>query len=168
MAVNLSPRQLEPASFCGMVGGILEEERLPGEALELEITENIFLQRSDAVLGTLNMLRDMGVKLSVDDFGTGYSSLSYLQRFPVHALKIDQSFVRDIGSDSNHRARISAIIAMAEGLQLSVMAEGVETGEQVAFLLDHGCHYAQGFYYSRAVPAQRFADMLDRHFGDGS
>ncbi|MBQ5946077.1 EAL domain-containing protein [Massilia sp. ST3] len=167
MAVNLSPRQLEPASFCGMVGQILEEDGLPGEALELEITENIFLQRSDTTLSTLNSLRDMGIQLSVDDFGTGYSSLSYLQRFPVHALKIDQSFVRDIGTDGNHRALITAIIAMAEGLQLGVMAEGVETGEQVAFLLAHGCHYAQGFYYSQAVPAPRFGAMLDQPFGAG-
>ncbi|MEH6434754.1 EAL domain-containing protein [Massilia sp. DD77] len=167
MAVNLSPRQLEPASFCSMVGQILEEDGLPGDALELEITENIFLQRSDTTLSTLNSLRDMGIQLSVDDFGTGYSSLSYLQRFPVHALKIDQSFVRDIGTDGNHRALITAIIAMADGLQLGVMAEGVETGEQVAFLLAHGCHYAQGFYYSQAVPAPRFGAMLDQPFAAG-
>ncbi|UGQ48760.1 EAL domain-containing protein [Massilia endophytica] len=166
VAVNLSPRQLEAAGFCTMVGQILDEAGLPADALELEITEGLFLRNSEATLATLSRLRDMGVKLSVDDFGTGYSSLAYLQRFPVHALKIDQSFVRDIGTDRNHRALITAIIAMADSLELGVMAEGVETGEQVSFLLAHGCHCAQGFYYSKAVPAQRFSDLLDSSFAE--
>jgi diguanylate cyclase (GGDEF)-like protein/PAS domain S-box-containing protein len=160
IAVNLSPRQLEPPDFCALVRDILDESGLPADALELEITESIFLQRSEINLSTLTTLRDMGVILSVDDFGTGYSSLAYLQRFPVHALKIDQSFIRDIGTDRNHTALITAIIAMARSLQLGVMAEGVETREQASFLLAHGCHFAQGFYYSRAVPAQVFADLL--------
>ena len=160
IAVNLSPRQLEPPDFCALVGDILDESGLPADALELEITESIFLQRSEINLSTLTTLRDMGVILSVDDFGTGYSSLAYLQRFPVHALKIDQSFIRDIGTDRNHTALITAIIAMAKSLQLGVMAEGVETREQASFLLAHGCHFAQGFYYSRAVPAQVFAELL--------
>jgi diguanylate cyclase (GGDEF)-like protein len=164
IAVNLSPRQLEPADFCVLLEQILAEAQLPADALELEITEGIFMQRSDMTLATLNQLRDMGVRLSVDDFGTGYSSLAYLQRFPVHALKIDQSFVRDIGTDSNHRALIAAIIAMAESLQLGVMAEGVETSDQAHFLLAHGCHCAQGYFYSQAVPAPRFSKLLDQAF----
>jgi diguanylate cyclase (GGDEF)-like protein/PAS domain S-box-containing protein len=161
IAVNLSPRQLDTASFCTTVGQILDEARLPPGALELEITEGIFLQHSDTTVASLSKLRDMGVKLSVDDFGTGYSSLAYLQRFPVHALKIDQSFVRAIGTNRNHRALITAIIAMAQSLELKIMAEGVETQEQINFLMAHGCHCAQGFYYSKPVPAQRFSDMLD-------
>ena len=161
IAVNLSPRQLEPADFCDLVARILDETGIPPDALELEITESIFLQRSDLNLSTLTALRDMGIRLSVDDFGTGYSSLAYLQRFPVHALKIDQSFVRDIGTDRNHTALITAIIAMADSLQLGVMAEGVETGEQASFLLAHGCRAAQGYYYSEAVPAQAFSSLLD-------
>ncbi len=161
IAVNLSPRQLEPADFCVMVGQILDEAGIPANALELEITESIFLKRSEFNLSTLTTLRDMGVKLSVDDFGTGYSSLAYLQRFPVHSLKIDQSFVRDIGADRNRTALITAIIAMANSLQLGVLAEGVETQEQVSFLLAHGCHCAQGFFYSKAVPARAFSDLLD-------
>ncbi len=164
IAVNLSPRQLEPSDFCIMVEQILYEVGLPAEALELEITESIFLQRSELNLSTLTKLRDMGVQLSLDDFGTGYSSLAYLQRFPVHALKIDQSFVRDIGTDRNHTALITAIIAMARSLELGVLAEGVETQEQASFLLEHGCRAAQGFYYSRAVPAQTFSDLLYRSF----
>lgn len=162
IAVNLSPRQLEPADFCSMVGQILDETGIPAGALELEITESIFLQRSEFNLSTLTKLRDMGVRLSVDDFGTGYSSLAYLQRFPVNALKIDQSFVRDIGTDRNRTALITAIIAMASSLQLGVMAEGVETREQASFLLAHGCHSGQGFYFSKAVPAQDFSDLLYR------
>jgi diguanylate cyclase (GGDEF)-like protein/PAS domain S-box-containing protein len=160
MAVNLSPRQLEVADFGAVIGQILDEAGVPADALELEITESILLQRSESNLSTLTGLRDMGVRLSVDDFGTGYSSLAYLQRFPVQALKIDQSFVHDIGTDQHHTALITAIIAMANSLQLDVIAEGVETREQAAFLVAHGCHEAQGFYYSKAVPAQAFSDLL--------
>jgi EAL domain-containing protein (putative c-di-GMP-specific phosphodiesterase class I) len=104
----------------------------------------------------------MGVRLSVDDFGTGYSSLAYLQRFPVHALKIDQSFVRDIGADPNASALITAIVAMASSLHLTVVAEGVETRQQLQFLRSRGCPAAQGFYFSEAVPAEMFIALLDK------
>ncbi|WP_167083945.1 bifunctional diguanylate cyclase/phosphodiesterase [Massilia frigida] len=162
MAVNLSPRQLEQANFCSLVGQILDEEGLPATALELEITESILMQRSEYNLAMLNQLSDMGIQLSVDDFGTGYSSLAYLQRFPVHSLKIDQSFVRDIGTDQNDTALVTAIIAMAASLQLEVIAEGVETLPQAEFLMAHGCAAAQGFYYSKAVRADAFSAL----FGD--
>jgi diguanylate cyclase (GGDEF)-like protein/PAS domain S-box-containing protein len=165
IAVNLSPRQLEHADFCTLVGQILDETGIPAIALELEITESILLQRSEFNLTTLTTLRDMGIQLSVDDFGTGYSSLAYLQRFPVHALKIDQSFVRDIGTDPNDTALITAIIAMANSLHLKVIAEGVETWQQAQFLMAHGCLSAQGFYYSEAVPAQVFSDVLQKGMG---
>ena len=160
MAVNLSPRQLEKADFCALVAQILDEAGIPASALELEITESILMQRSEYNLATLNRLSDMGIKMSVDDFGTGYSSLAYLQRFQVHALKIDQSFVRDIGDDKNDTALVTAIIAMAASLQLDVIAEGVETPQQAEFLMAHGCHEAQGFYYSKAVPADAFAELF--------
>jgi diguanylate cyclase (GGDEF)-like protein/PAS domain S-box-containing protein len=160
LAVNLSPRQLEPPDFCSRLARILEETGIPAGALELEITESILMQRSEFTLSTLTRLRDMGIQLALDDFGTGYSSLAYLQRFPVQALKIDQSFVHDIGTDRNHTALITAIIAMANGLELNVIAEGVETWEQASFLLARGCHSAQGFYFSAAVPAQAFSDLL--------
>jgi sensor c-di-GMP phosphodiesterase-like protein len=104
----------------------------------------------------------------VDDFGTGYSSLAYLQRFPVHALKIDQSFVRDIGQDSNDTALVAAIIAMAHSLHLKVLAEGVETAQQISFLKSHGCMTGQGFYYSKAVPADCFTRLLEKQFSQSS
>jgi EAL domain-containing protein (putative c-di-GMP-specific phosphodiesterase class I) len=107
----------------------------------------------------------MGVTLSVDDFGTGYSSLAYLQRFPVHALKIDQSFVRNIGADPNANALITAIVAMAASLRLTVVAEGVETGQQLQFLRSRGCPSAQGFYFSEAVSAEAFIGLLDKWNG---
>ena len=168
MAVNLSPRQLEQGDFCSVVGHILEETGIPASALELEITEGILMQRSDDNLAILTQLSQMGIQLSLDDFGTGYSSLAYLQRFPVNALKIDQSFVRDIGTDANNTALVTAIIAMADSLHLNVIAEGVETRQQSEFLMAQGCTAAQGFYYSRALPADRLSALLDRHarFGD--
>ncbi|HEX9172187.1 MAG TPA: EAL domain-containing protein, partial [Telluria sp.] len=164
MAVNLSPRQLEQANFCSLVGQILDEAGIPATAFKLEITESILIQRSDYNLATLTRLSDMGIELSVDDFGTGYSSLAYLQRFPLHALKIDQSFVRDIGKDQNETALVTAIIAMAASLQLEVIAEGVETLQQAQFLMAHGCHEAQGFYYSKAVLADAFLELVDDRF----
>lgn len=161
MAVNLSPRQLEQAEFNLLMKDILDESGIPGDALELEITEGTLMRRSDFNLATLAQLSDMGIRLAIDDFGTGYSSLAYLQRFPVHALKIDQSFVRDIGADPNDSALITAIIAMASTLRLTVVAEGVETPEQVQFLVEHNCAAAQGFYYSKALPPSLFLKVLD-------
>ncbi|HEX7634957.1 MAG TPA: EAL domain-containing protein, partial [Noviherbaspirillum sp.] len=124
--------------------------------------EGLLLQRSDDTVEILNRLSGMGIQLSVDDFGTGYSSLAYLQRFPVHALKIDQSFVRNIGRDKNATALVTAIIAMANSLHMKVLAEGVETSQQIAFLMSRGCPSAQGFYYSEAVPADVFVRLLDK------
>ena len=122
------------------------------------------MQRSEYNLSMLTRLSEMGIHLSVDDFGTGYSSLAYLQRFPVHSLKIDQSFVRDIGKDQNDTALVTAIIAMAASLHLGVIAEGVETLQQAQFLMAHGCHTAQGFYYSRAVQADAFTELIGDQF----
>ncbi len=160
MAVNLSPRQLEQVDFCSLVGQILYEAGIPATSLELEITEGILMQRSEYNFATLTRLSDMGIQLSVDDFGTGYSSLAYLQRFPVHAIKIDQSFVRDIGTDDNDTALVTAIISMALSLRLEVMAEGVETLNQAPLLMAHGCHEAQGFYYSKALSADAMSARL--------
>ncbi|HVK93976.1 MAG TPA: EAL domain-containing protein, partial [Noviherbaspirillum sp.] len=160
VAVNLSPRQLEQANFCSLIEQILDEAEIPATTLELEITEGVLMPPNERNLATLTQLSGMGIQLSVDDFGTGYSSLSYLQRFPVHALKIDQSFVRDIGKDQNDIALITAIIAMAASLHRKVLAEGVETLQQVQFLRAHGCLAAQGFYYSKAVPANALTELL--------
>jgi diguanylate cyclase (GGDEF)-like protein/PAS domain S-box-containing protein len=162
MAVNLSPRQFYQPDFEHMVRNILDAAQLPPAALDLEITEGILMQRSEDNVDTLNQLSGMGIKLSVDDFGTGYSSLAYLQRFPVNALKIDRSFVRGIGRDSNDTALVRAIISMAQSLRLQVLAEGVETSEQIDFLQAHGCYSAQGYYYSEPVSAEAFAEILQK------
>jgi diguanylate cyclase (GGDEF)-like protein len=162
MAVNLSPRQLEQPEFVAMIADVLKQARIPADALELEITEGTLMRRSDFNLSTLARLSEMGFRLSVDDFGTGYSSLAYLQRFPVHALKIDQSFVRDIGVDANASSLVTAIIAMASSLRLTVIAEGVETQEQSRFLLARGCPAAQGFYYSKALAPALFIELVER------
>jgi diguanylate cyclase (GGDEF)-like protein len=168
IAVNLSPRQFYQRDFLPDISGILRETALPADALDLEITESLLLQRNKNNLAMLNQLSSMGIQLSVDDFGTGYSSLAYLQRFPVHALKIDQSFVRDIGQDSNDTALVAAIIAMAHSLHLKVLAEGVETAQQISFLKSHGCMTGQGFYYSKAVPADCFTRLLEKQFSQSS
>ena len=160
IAVNLSPRQFYQPNFLATIQSILDETGLPPCALDLEITEGVLLQRSDDNIATLKELGNMGIQLSVDDFGTGYSSLAYLQRFPVHGLKIDQSFVRGIGCNAGDTALVSAIIAMAQSLHLKVLAEGVETPQQVKFLKAHGCLNAQGFYYSKAVAADTLTELL--------
>jgi diguanylate cyclase (GGDEF)-like protein len=160
IAVNLSPRQFYQPHFFDMIVKILDETNLAAASLDLEITESLLLQRNEDIDDTLGRLSGMGIQLSVDDFGTGYSSLAYLQRFPVHALKIDQSFVREIGHDRNATALVTAIIAMADSLHMKVLAEGVETLEQIAFLMSRGCLCGQGFYYSKAVPADAFIRLL--------
>jgi diguanylate cyclase (GGDEF)-like protein len=160
MAVNLSPRQFYQPGFQHTIKDIIDESGLSAGSLDLEITEGILLQRNEDNLSALHQLSDMGIQLSVDDFGTGYSSLAYLQRFPVNALKIDQSFVRDINRDHNATALVAAIIAMAHSLDLKVLAEGVETAEQISFLQEHGCLSAQGYYYSKAVSADDFEALL--------
>jgi diguanylate cyclase (GGDEF)-like protein/PAS domain S-box-containing protein len=162
IAVNLSPRQFFQPGFQDAIARILKETGIPGHCLDLEITEGILMQRSEDNVSTLKQLSDMGIKLSIDDFGTGYSSLAYLQRFPVDALKIDRSFVSGIGQDSNDTALVTAIISMAQSLRLKVLAEGVETAEQIEFLRTHGCLSAQGYYYSEAVAADDFTKLLRR------
>ena len=161
VAVNLSVRQVLQPGFAQSIARLLEEVGLPPDALDLEITESILMQPNDDNLASLTQLSGMGIQLSMDDFGTGYSSLSYLKRFPIQALKIDQSFVRGIGQHANDMAIITAIIAMARTLRLRVIAEGVETAEQAAFVQVHGCSSAQGNFYSRPVTAEVFARLLE-------
>ncbi|WP_426109638.1 bifunctional diguanylate cyclase/phosphodiesterase [Massilia sp. PWRC2] len=148
MAVNLSVRQFERGSIVGMVADILRETGLAPQRLQLEVTESLIMNTAD-VLAFVNDLRALGVGLAIDDFGTGYSSLAYLQQLPVQTLKIDRSFIKDIANDSNDGAITIAIIQLAKSLNLSVIAEGVETEQQVAFLQRHGCRHAQGFYFAR-------------------
>jgi len=157
VAVNLSARQMCEGGIFDDVAAILEEAGLPPQALNLEITESILMRPSDSNLSLLRQFGDLGIHLSVDDFGTGYSNLAFLQEFPIHALKIDRSFVRGIGKDRNNMAITDTIIAMAKALNLDVIAEGVETEEQATFLREHGCGSAQGFYFGKPM----VADMLD-------
>jgi len=135
---------------------------LPAHHLELELTESILLQDIDTAIQMLYSLSEMGVKLSIDDFGTGYSSLSYLKRLAVNKLKIDQSFVRDLTKDPDDAAIVKAIIQLGHNLQLSVIAEGVETVEQLEFLRNYDCDEAQGYLISKPVPAAEFAALCTR------
>ncbi|HJV87384.1 MAG TPA: EAL domain-containing protein [Noviherbaspirillum sp.] len=162
VAVNLSPRQFFQPGFHGSIQRILDENGVSPENVDLEITESILMQRTEDNMSTLHALSDMGIKLSIDDFGTGYSNLAYLQRFPVDALKIDRSFVSGIGENPSDTALVTAIISMAQSLRLKVLAEGVETPEQVRFLRSHGCLAAQGYYYGPAVSADTLTELLRR------
>jgi len=160
MAVNLSGRQLQQRDIVQRVAAVLEETGLPADHLKLELTESMIMGRGEQAVELLHALKALGLYLSIDDFGTGYSSLAYLKRFPIDELKIDQGFVRDIPHDLNDTEIAAAIIAMARNLNLKVMAEGVETPEQLDFLRRQGCHAYQGYLFSRPVPADQFARML--------
>jgi diguanylate cyclase (GGDEF)-like protein/PAS domain S-box-containing protein len=158
MAVNLSVRQFERGSIAPMVAGVLRDAGLAAGRLQLEVTESVIMNTGDA-LQHINDLRAVGVGLAIDDFGTGYSSLAYLSQLPVQTLKIDRSFIQDILVDANDEAIAVAIIQLGKSLNLSVVAEGVESEEQAALLLRHGCRQAQGYLYSRPLAA---GDILSR------
>ena len=155
VAVNLSPRQIWTPGFVDMLQSVLHETGLPGDALDVEITESLLMRPTAENIAVLERLAALGVRLYVDDFGTGYSSLGYLKSFPIHALKIDRSFVSNITESVRDLTITSTIIAMARQLQLKVIAEGVETEGQARLLLEHGCSVAQGYHFGRpmAVPA---------------
>ncbi|MGZ8290613.1 MAG: bifunctional diguanylate cyclase/phosphodiesterase [Telluria sp.] len=150
IAVNLSVKQFERGSIANMVADVLKETGLDPHRLQLEVTESVIMNTGDA-LAFINDLHAIGVGLAIDDFGTGYSSLAYLKQMPVQTLKIDRSFIKDISTDINDEAITIAIIQLGKSLNLSVIAEGVETAEQAAFLLRHGCNLAQGYFYSKPV-----------------
>lgn len=161
IAVNLFPTQLSDEALLHDLNEALRETGLPAEALELEITENVALDFGDAA--ALQKIRDRGVKLAFDDFGTGYASLSYLTRFPLSRIKIDRSFIGKITEDAGDAAIVRSLIAMAHNLNLEVIAEGVETAAQAAFLLNHTCEEAQGYLYSKPLPAAEFEAYLRQH-----
>lgn len=160
MAVNVSPVQFRQLGFVDAVAGALAASGLEAGLLELEVTEGTVMHDADINLGTLTALDRMGVELAVDDFGTGYSSLAYLKRFPVSKLKIDRSFVRDLEVDPDDRAIASTIVSMGRNLRLTVLAEGVETAEQLALLRNMDCDMAQGYYFSRPLTADAIAELL--------
>ncbi len=155
VSVNLSIKQFERGNVVNLVADILAETGLPARCLEMEITES-FIAKAEDALRFVEGLRVLGVHLSVDDFGTGYSSLAYLKRLPLQTLKIDKSFVMDVGRDPNNEAIVRTIITLAGSLGLTVVAEGVETAEQAAFLLREGCRVGQGYYYSPPLPEEEF------------
>jgi diguanylate cyclase (GGDEF)-like protein/PAS domain S-box-containing protein len=163
VAVNLSPRQFQDTELVGTVERILAETGFPAPLLDLEITESTAMQNAEFSLSILNRLKEMGIRISIDDFGTGYSSLSYLKRFPIDTVKIDQDFVRDL--TSNDAAIISAVISMARALNLRVIAEGVETEEQLAFLRREQCSEMQGFLYSQPLTVAGFEQALRGSLG---
>jgi diguanylate cyclase (GGDEF)-like protein/PAS domain S-box-containing protein len=160
MAVNLSARQFKQHNIVNMVSRVLQETGCDPGRLELEITESVVMDDPEAAVATLRQLSGMGVSLAIDDFGTGYSSLTYLKRFPLDALKIDRSFVRDITTDSDDAAIAKAVIALAHSMKLIVIAEGVETAEQLAFLREQQCDQMQGYFLSRAVSPESIEELL--------
>jgi diguanylate cyclase (GGDEF)-like protein/PAS domain S-box-containing protein len=162
VAINLSARQLMRNDLVRTVEQALRDTGLAAEYLELELTESMVMHGPENVIATLEQLEALGVELSIDDFGTGYSSLSYLKRFPVTSLKIDQSFVRDLGQDDNAAAIVKAIISLGHSLDMKVIAEGVETEKQMSFLLDNHCDAMQGFLFSRPLAADEFITLLER------
>ncbi len=166
VAVNLSVRQLVEIDLVAMIGHALKLTAVEPKYLEVELTESLLLQDQPNTLKTLHALKQLGVRLAIDDFGTGYSALSYLQRFPIDTIKIDQSFTRNIVSNPESQAIVSAIIGMANALNLSVIAEGVESEEQLAFLRKEGCQECQGYYFGRPVPAEEAANYFEpQHSG---
>ena len=168
IAVNVSSMEVRAKDFTDGVFEILEETGLDPAALELELTESVLMRHADSAASILQVLRERGVHVAVDDFGTGYSSLSYLRRFQIDALKIDQSFVSQISADGDDTSIVTAVISMARSLKLRVIAEGVETLEQLAFLQDLDCDEAQGYYFSRPVPAAQFAKLLKSGITDAT
>jgi len=161
MAVNVSAMQFRNNNFVEGLFAILSETGMDPRLLEVELTESVLMTRPEFMASILRTLRERGIRVAIDDFGTGYSSLSYLRKFPIDSLKIDQSFVREIASSPEATAILSAIISMAQSLKLRVVAEGVETHQELAFLQAHQCDEAQGYYLSRPVLPQQFARLLE-------
>jgi diguanylate cyclase (GGDEF)-like protein len=164
-ACNLSVRQIQQLDFVETISSILHDTGLPAAALDLEITESIAMQSDDDTIEKLRAVKRLGVRISIDDFGTGYSSLSALRLFPVDSLKIDQSFVHDITATSGDAAIATAVIAMAHSLDLTVIAEGVETEGQLAFLRGRGCNAYQGYYVSHPLTAEECEAVIRGHDG---
>jgi diguanylate cyclase (GGDEF)-like protein/PAS domain S-box-containing protein len=162
VSVNVSARQFREKNWIGRVVEALAESGLDAKCLELELTESLIMQDVDQAIATMKRLQGLGVQLSIDDFGTGYSSLSALKSFPVARLKIDKSFVRDLPHDDNDRAVATAVISLGQRLNLRVIAEGVETDAQMAFLRDNNCDEMQGYLFSKPAPAEEIAAMLKR------
>ena len=162
LAVNLSPQQFHHKDIAALVSQALEKSGFPASHLELELTETILIKREQDAVEKMHLLRAQGIRLAIDDFGTGYSSLSYLKRFPLDVLKIDKSFVDDIPAKRDDMEIANTVIAIGHTLGFKVLAEGVETPEQLEFLKTQGCDLYQGFLMSPPLPADEFEKMLDK------
>ena len=161
LAVNLSPSQVEHPRFVEMLTKRIKANGFPKENLEIEITENVIMKDLEQISSKFKDLASSGIRIAIDDFGTGYSSLNYLHRLPIHTLKVDQSFVKAIRSGDQGACIVNAIVAMAHGLKLEIVAEGVETDEQLSYLKKLGCQQVQGFFYGPAQPASEISKILD-------
>jgi EAL domain-containing protein (putative c-di-GMP-specific phosphodiesterase class I) len=160
MSVNISPRQFKDPALIDDIAAILAETGMAAELLELEITESMIMHNVDQAADKAAAIKNLGVRLAIDDFGTGYSSLSQLKRFPIDTLKVDRSFIRDIPENGDDRAITEAIISLGKALGVSVVAEGVETPAQHAFLREHACEEMQGFLFSRPCHPDAFTELL--------
>jgi diguanylate cyclase (GGDEF)-like protein/PAS domain S-box-containing protein len=167
VAVNISASQFRQPRFVDSLRAVIEQNGIPAECLELELTERVMLETADRNIAALDEIRRMGVGVAIDDFGTGYSSLSYLKRLPIDTLKIDQGFVRDVVVDPDDAAIVDAVIGLAHNLRLRVIAEGVETEEQLEFLQRAGCRHMQGFLFAPALPASEFERLWREGFVTG-
>ncbi len=156
IAINLSAVQFSSKGLIDMINSTLEQEKLPSHLIELEITESAIMENADKAIEIINDITKLGIKISIDDFGTGYSSLAYLKKFAVNKLKIDREFIKDLPHDKEDSVLTSTMIMLANNLELNVIAEGVETKEQVDFLIQHGCSLVQGYYYSKPLPEDKF------------
>ncbi len=160
MAVNLSPRQFLDDNLLTDIDEALASTGMPAHLLQLEITESMVMQNVERAIKLLDEIQSRGVRLAIDDFGTGYSSMSLMKQFPIDTIKIDRSFVRDLENSTQDRAIAKAIINMGKALGLTVVAEGVETTEQDAFLRGHACDELQGYLFSKPVPAANVPSLL--------
>jgi diguanylate cyclase (GGDEF)-like protein len=164
MAVNLSARQFVDENFLKDITAALEGSGMNPELLELELTESMVMQNPERAAKLLAAIKRLGVRIAIDDFGVGYSSLAQIKRFPIDTLKVDRSFIRDLAENAEDRAITEAIIAMGKTLSLTVVAEGVETQEQQAFLSEHACDEMQGYYFSKPIAHDEFGNLLREHF----
>ncbi|NDU93141.1 MAG: EAL domain-containing protein, partial [Ferrovum sp.] len=163
LAVNVSAREFRQADFVAQVQATIQRHAIDPKRLKLELTESLLLENIEDTVAIMNALNEIGIQFSLDDFGTGYSSLQYLKRLPFDEIKIDQSFVRDLAVVSGDRVIVRTIVVMAKSLNLDVIAEGVETEEQLQILLNKGCTHYQGYLFGRPVPIEQF----DTHSRNG-
>jgi EAL domain-containing protein (putative c-di-GMP-specific phosphodiesterase class I) len=160
IAVNLSPRQFRDPNLVSFIENAIHQSEIPAASLELEITEGVLMSGHTYINDALKALNDLGVNITMDDFGTGYSSLSYLRSYPFDVIKIDREFINDLTRDPRDRELVNAAIAMAHGLGLKVVAEGVETEAQLKYLSDCGCDYGQGYLFSKPVTSEEITEIL--------